>query len=499
MATVYLAGDVKHDRTVAVKVLRPDLAAVLGSDRFLREIKITAQLNHPHILPLLDSGEANDFLYYVMPYVAGGSLRGRLNRDKRLGIEETLRLAQPVAAALDHAHRHGVVHRDVKPENILFSEGLAVVADFGIAKAVSAAGPGGLTRSGFPVGTPGYMSPEQAAGRTDLGAPTDVFGLACVVYEMLIGETPEAWATEEAVRLGRFLDASAAHRERLDGFPGRIEQTLVKALAIRPSDRFASPIEFAAALTATSPGSLKLPDAEVDAVLGRAAALDTEQLTEGGALSIGGVEQVAAQVGIPPARVREAMRDLERQPGFDREVVRESGREPTVFRKGRLVIERAIAGEVPASVYEAMVAEIQRTLGFVGTVSTVGKSLNWSGLKPGFVGRDVRITLATSFGMTRVHVEEHIELRGASIFAPAWGAAGGVLVGLGLVFGLGLPEQALLGIALPGAFAGAILTATLIPKRLARHYRPQLEELADRLAATAHHAALPSPPEEAHP
>ncbi|NIQ27752.1 MAG: protein kinase, partial [Gammaproteobacteria bacterium] len=191
MATVYRARDSRHERQVAVKVLRSQLAAALGSDRFLREIRITARLNHPHILPLLDSGEAAGFLYYVMPYVAGGSLRRRLSDPRALALDDALRIARQVATALDYAHRHQVIHRDVKPENILFSEGLAVVADFGIARAVTAAGPERLTRSGMPVGTPGYMSPEQAMGITELDERTDVYSLGCVTYEMLVGATPK--------------------------------------------------------------------------------------------------------------------------------------------------------------------------------------------------------------------------------------------------------------------------------------------------------------------
>jgi serine/threonine protein kinase len=214
MATVYLAEDRRYGRKVAVKVLKPDLAAAVGPERFLREIRITAQLNHPHILPLLDSGEADGFLYYVMPYVTGGSLRGHLGRDRTVERQLVLQVTAQVAAALDHAHRHGIVHRDIKPENILFSEGLAIVADFGIAKVVAGVSDGGLTRSGFPLGTPGYMSPEQAAGLTSLDPRTDVFGLACVVYEMLVGETPGLWPSDEALRMGRLLDAAPEHRVR---------------------------------------------------------------------------------------------------------------------------------------------------------------------------------------------------------------------------------------------------------------------------------------------
>ncbi len=174
MATVYLAEDLKHHRKVAVKVLRPELAAILGAERFLKEIEVTASLQHPHILPLHDSGEADSFLYYVMPYVAGESLRDKLNRDKQLGIDETVEIAKGVAAALDYAHRQGVIHRDIKPENILIHDGQPVVADFGIALAVTTAGGTRLTETGLSLGTPQYMSPEQATGDRELDAKSDI-------------------------------------------------------------------------------------------------------------------------------------------------------------------------------------------------------------------------------------------------------------------------------------------------------------------------------------
>src|SRR5436853_3234392 len=190
MATVYLAHDVRHDRKVAVKVLRPELAAVIGADRFLKEIKVTANLQHPHILGLIDSGEVDGLLYYVMPYVEGESLRDRLTHEKQLPIDDAVRITREVANALDYAHRHHVIHRDIKPENILLHEGQALVADFGIALAVSAAGGSRLTETGLSVGTPQYMSPEQAMGDRALDARSDVYSLAAVLYEMLAGEPP---------------------------------------------------------------------------------------------------------------------------------------------------------------------------------------------------------------------------------------------------------------------------------------------------------------------
>src|SRR5690349_3576310 len=190
MATVYLAYELKHDRKVAIKVLRPDLAAVIGAERFLREIKTIANLQHPHILGLIDSGEVNGTAYYVMPFVEGESLRDRLVREKQLPIPDALRIATEVAGALDYAHRHGVIHRDIKPENILLHDGSALVADFGIALAASKAGGSRMTETGMSLGTPTYMSPEQAMGEREITARSDVYALGCVLYEMLTGEPP---------------------------------------------------------------------------------------------------------------------------------------------------------------------------------------------------------------------------------------------------------------------------------------------------------------------
>ncbi|MEP6509929.1 MAG: serine/threonine-protein kinase, partial [Gemmatimonadales bacterium] len=198
MATVYLAHDIKHDRHVAVKVLRPELAAVIGADRFLAEIKTTANLQHPHILPLHDSGSVDGILFYVMPYIEGESLRDRLNREHQLPVNEAVRLATEVAGALDYAHRHGTVHRDIKPENILLHDGRALVADFGIALAVSTAN-SRMTETGMSLGTPHYMSPEQAMGDRDISPRSDVYALGCVTYEMLVGEPPFTGPTAQAI------------------------------------------------------------------------------------------------------------------------------------------------------------------------------------------------------------------------------------------------------------------------------------------------------------
>jgi serine/threonine-protein kinase len=248
MATVYLAQDLKHDRKVAVKVLKPELGAVMGSDRFLAEIRTTAKLSHPHILPLHDSGEADGLLFYVMPLVEGENLRQRLDREGQLQVEESLRIAARVSDALDHAHRHGVIHRDLKPANILFQDGEPVVADFGIALAVSAAGEGRLTETGLSLGTPYYMSPEQASGGQIPTAASDVYSLGCVLYEMLTGDPPHTGSSAQAV-LGKILLGEITRPTKLRRtIPANVEGAILKALERLPADRFESATGFAAAL-----------------------------------------------------------------------------------------------------------------------------------------------------------------------------------------------------------------------------------------------------------
>ncbi len=250
MATVYRADDLRHRRPVALKVLKPELAAVLGTERFLREITLTARLDHPHILPLLDSGEADGLLYYVMPLVEGESLRSRIIREKQLPLEDALRIAREVADALSHAHRHGIVHRDVKPENILLADGHARVADFGIARAVTAAGQEALTETGLAIGTPAYMSPEQASGERDVDARTDIYSLGAVLYEMLAGHPPFTGATAGAVFARKALEPVPSLRVVRETVPAEIERAVTRALARVPADRFASAGEFAEKLAA---------------------------------------------------------------------------------------------------------------------------------------------------------------------------------------------------------------------------------------------------------
>ena len=542
MATVYLAQDLKHRRQVAVKVLRADVSATLGTDRFLREIEIAAGLTHPHILPLHDSGEAAELLYYVMPFIVGESLRGRLNSVGRMSVSEALSIVRDVAEALTYAHRAGVIHRDIKPENILFSEGHAVVADFGIAKAISTAGGDNLTRSGFPLGTPGYMSPEQAAGITDLDEKTDVYALACVFYESVIGCPPGLWLTEEAVRLGRFIRAIPEHRERLDLLPGRLEQVLARALAMNADDRHATPIELVDALTEASKGSTRLSDdkvklilaraaelqvenptkdgrltvdlveqvaaevgipparvqeavgemsggsdlgytdAEVKEIIGRAADLDARYSAQQGALSMGGVEQVAAEVGIPPARVREAARELDIPADM---VLTEKGKTKIgLFNwPQKLEVNRVMRGEVSRSDYADLVEAMRSAMGTTGHISTLGRSMSWSAAPPGGIGRNVHVTIRPQDGRTRIHIEENLAMVGTTMFAPFFGAAGGATVGLVLTASIGFVASPLLLFPLGflGGFLGFNLTSYSIFASATKKRTPELSALADRL------------------
>jgi serine/threonine protein kinase/tetratricopeptide (TPR) repeat protein len=251
MAVVYLAQDLRHERRVAIKALRPELTSVVAAERFLREIKLTAALAHPHILPVHDSGEADGFLYYVMPYVEGESLREKLNREKQLPVDEAVRIAREVADALSYAHEQKLLHRDIKPENVLLEAGHAVVADFGIARALSEAAGDRLTDTGVSIGTPAYMSPEQAAGEREIGEGSDLYSLACVLYEMLTGEPPITDPSVQKVvsrkMLGDFRAVSEVRRE----VPSEVDAAVSRALATEPADRSASVGEFADALGAT--------------------------------------------------------------------------------------------------------------------------------------------------------------------------------------------------------------------------------------------------------
>jgi serine/threonine-protein kinase len=276
MATVYLAEDLKHDRKVALKVLRPELAAVIGSDRFLTEIKVTAALQHPHILPLHDSGAADGFLFYVMPYVEGESLREKLNREKQFAIDEAIEITKAVASAVDYAHRHDVIHRDIKPENILIHEGQALVADFGIALAVSHAGGERLTETGLSIGTPHYMSPEQAMGDRELDARSDVYSLGAMLYEMLAGDPPYTGSTAQAIVAKVITEKAPPVSTHRDTVPPHVVAATAKALSKLPADRFTRAAQFAEALTNPA---FALPATAATAVPGTASYRPWNRLT----------------------------------------------------------------------------------------------------------------------------------------------------------------------------------------------------------------------------
>ncbi len=294
MATVYLAHDVKHERKVALKVLRPELAAVIGAERFLQEIKVTANLQHSHILPLYDSGAADSFLFYVMPYVEGETLRTRIDREKQLGVDEAVALTRAVAAALEHAHKQGVVHRDIKPENILLRDDDPLIADFGIALAVSHAGGNRLTETGLSIGTPHYMSPEQAMGDRELDARSDVYSLGAVLYEMLTGEPPYTGSTAQAIVARVITEEPRSITLQRRTVPPHVADVVHKALNKLPADRFTSAASFAEALI--TPGYVTPSATQAGAAAAVQAAPRRSRGAMVGAAAIAGLAAVAAFV-----------------------------------------------------------------------------------------------------------------------------------------------------------------------------------------------------------
>ena len=494
MATVYLARDLKHGREVALKVLLPDLAALIGADRFLREIGIAARLTHPRILALHDSGEAGGFLYYVMPFAGGGSLRTRLQAARRLPLEQAAAIADAIADALTYAHRLGIFHRDIKPENILFAEGHPLVTDFGIAKAVSTAGGAALTRTGFPIGTPGYMSPEQAAGIAEVDGRTDVYSLAAVAYEMVTGEIPRGWPTEDEVRTGRLTAAPLEHRRALDLLPSHVEGALVRGLAVRPDQRTATPAVLVRELT--QPGARRrYDDAEVRELVRRASELEVTAPTIDSSLTIGGVERLAAEAGIDPARIREAAalaqaaQEPEPHPWWSRVI---GG--PT-----RLVIERVVTGEVPDAEFPMLVDEIRRTLGDVGLVSALGRTVTWTTARAAG-GRNLQISVSVRAGRTRVLLLDRLgDLQG--------GLFGGMMGGLGGGGTGPIVAVAVEALKTPAVLIAAIplwLATVFAGTRALYHYtvkgrQRKLEQLADRLAELARQLAPGALPPAASP
>lgn len=492
MASVYLAFDKKHHRQVALKVLLPGLVQFLGVERFLKEIEIAAHLTHPHILALYDSGEADGQLYYVMPYVEGGSLRIQLQGEGRLTLERALAIASPVADALAYAHRMGFVHRDIKPENILFSQGHPVVADFGIAKAVSTAGGANLTRTGFPIGTPGYMSPEQAAGLTDLDARADVYSLAVVIYEILVGELPGRWPTEDDVRAGRFGGATATHRTRLTAVGSAVEAALVRGLAVRHDQRTATPGALIEALTGTTASRRRFSGGEVQEIVKRASELEATAPTQSDAMTIGGVEALAAEVGIAPGTVRRAADSLRvsrrETPAHAVEPLKSN---PLAGGPTTVVIERVVEGELPESEYAVMVDETRRFLKNVGQVSQLGRSFSWVA-SGGPSRRNLEIVVSMRAGRTRITIQENLAPLVGAVYGGIGGGMGGGGMGpiIGVLVGALHAPPAAMGIIIPGWLLTTFLTARTTYRLTSRRRVAELEQLADRLAALAQELIL---------
>jgi hypothetical protein len=399
-------------------------------------------------------------------------------------VEDALAIAAPVADALSYAHRMGVFHRDIKPENVLFSQGHPIVADFGIAKAISTAGGANLTRTGFPLGTPGYMSPEQAAGLTDLDARTDVYGLAVVCYEMVVGEIPGRWPTEEAVRTGRFLEAAASHRSRLADVGSRIEGALVRGLAIRHDQRTPTPSALIDELTGAAPPRRRYSGGEVQEIVKRATEIEATAPTAGGAMTIGGVEALAAEVGIAPDVVRAAAQAL--RPASA------SAAAPELPRRNRwidgptsLVFERVVEGELPDSEWQVLVDEIRSVLKNPGQVSQFGRSFSWVAARGAGMRRDLEVAVSVRGGRTRITIQEGLSQLIGGVYGGIGGGMGGGGMGpiMGILGGAMHVAGPALALIVPLWLATTYATARAVYRHTTNRRARELEALADRLAA----------------
>ncbi len=429
MATVYLAEDRKHRRQVAVKVLRPELAATLGSERFVREIAIAAKLSHPHILMLIDSGEAEGFLYYVMPYVEGESLRERLERDGTLSVPDAVRITEQVASALSYAHQRGVIHRDIKPENILLAGDQAIVADFGIAHAVEAAGGEKLTGTGLAVGTPAYMSPEQVYGQGEIDGRSDVYALGCVVFEMVTGRAPFEGNTPHAALVRHAVDPVPSPRAIDPRLPLFVERAVQRALAKDPAARFATPTDFAQTLAA----EVVVPRPGRRRWLATAASLAGIAAMLLG-LNVGGVRERLAGNAPTPLPIRLAVLPFENLTGDpEQDYLSEGLTEELITQLGRLHPQRlSVIARTSAMRYKGTNAPIDE----IGAALGVDYVLAGSARRE---GRRVRI----STQLIQVHSQaqvwgESYERDLASILAVQNEVARGVAGSLALAL---LPEE----------------------------------------------------------
>jgi hypothetical protein len=388
-----------------------------------------------------------------------------------------------VGDALDYAHRHGVVHRDIKPENILLAEGHAVVADFGVAKALTEAADKTITRTGYPVGTIGYMSPEQAAGFTALDERSDVYSLACVCYEMLVGVVPGCWLSEESIRVGRFLEAPSEHRNLLDRLPGMAEQALVRGLALRPEGRQASPKTLTDELAAAFGERPRYDERQAREIVARAAEIEATTPTVSGNLSLGGIQRIAADVGIEPAHVERAARELgqQRLPTPDPKV------NPFLGSPSRIFLERVLEGELSDGEYPVLVDEIRMTIGNVGQASTLGRSLAWRTVNPpNQFGRVVTVTVNPAGGKTRIRIDESLKPVAGALFGGFMGGMGGGSVPIGIGVGMGALHSVVAAMLIPiiGVVGSYSLARTLLRVNH-RNKKVELESLLDRLAGYA--------------